>query len=265
MNHSEQLQREQAKREQSLAVQSLAEHLVRAKITGTVATPRDINLLHIRKFLASERQFDFGVKLTRDWDFDNVFALMVDRCGINPDAEHLTGVDTISTTRCIEQLEVMRAAILDVSGRGGRILFATGHPSGLFPVHAALHSWAISLGASSVNQDARVPVEIGGDVRNLLGVWMWHQHGGLPHTHLAEPGQALLATLTEPVDLVVADHGWAGGLASAGLRTVGFADCNDPALFVAQAQGQVEACVPLDDNVVPHLYEPLVAYMTRGA
>ena len=64
-------------------------------------------------------------------------------------------------------------------------------------------------------------------------------------------------------DLVVADHGWAGAAASRGLRTVGYADCNDPALFVAEAQGQVEVCVPLDDNIPPYNYLGLIRWLTR--
>ena len=54
-------------------------------------------------------------------------------------------------------------------------------------------------------------------------------------------------------DLVVADHGWAGAAGQAGVTAVGFADCNDPALFVGEAEGLVAVSVPLDDNVPPHL------------
>ena len=63
----------------------------------------------------------------------------------------------------------------------------------------------------------------------------------------------MLATLADagepPPDLVVADHGFAGAAGAAGIVSVGFADCNDPALFVGEAEGDVAVCVPLDDNV----------------
>jgi hypothetical protein len=65
-------------------------------------------------------------------------------------------------------------------------------------------------------------------------------------------------------DLVVADHGFAGAAAQAGLDTVGYADCNDPALFIGEALGRVRVAVPLDDNVAPHLYAPLTAYLLAG-
>ncbi|RAG61604.1 taurine ABC transporter ATPase, partial [Burkholderia multivorans] len=53
---------------------TLAQALETGRITGEVATPRENNLDHIRRFLTGERQFDFGVALTREWDFDSVFA-----------------------------------------------------------------------------------------------------------------------------------------------------------------------------------------------
>jgi hypothetical protein len=64
-------------------------------------------------------------------------------------------------------------------------------------------------------------------------------------------------------DLVVADHGYAGAAGAAGIPSVGFADCNDPALFVGEAEGSIEVTVPLDDNVAPHLYAPLSAYLVE--
>jgi hypothetical protein len=75
----------------------------------------------------------------------------------------------------------------------------------------------------------------------------------------------LAAAGLPPPDLVVADHGWAGAAGQAGIDALGFADCNDPALFVGEAEGRVLACVPLDDNVAPYLYAPLTAYLIDRA
>jgi hypothetical protein len=47
--------------------------------------------------------------------------------------------------------------------------------------------------------------------------------------------------------------------------SVGFADSNDPALFVGEAEGDVAVCVPLDDNVEPSLYGPLTTFLLRAA
>lgn len=249
---------------------TLAQALETGRITGEVATPRDNNLDHMRRFLAGERQFDFGVSLTEAWDFDSVFALMVERAGLRPEKDFTHGVDTISTERCIDALERLAAAIGDVARAGGRILFATGHPAGLLPVHMAIAEAAEERGAVIVRQTSSVPLpELGGDLREIDRVWVWQLHGGTPHTHLAEPMQTLLDDLArrgEPLpDLIVADHGWAGAASARGLRTVGYADCNDPALFVAEAQGAIETVVPLDDDVDPYLYGPLIEFVLDRA
>ena len=89
------------------------------------------------------------------------------------------------------------------------------------------------------------------------------------HTHSPDPMQLSLELLASTgracPDLVVADHGWAGYAASAGIQALGFADCNDPGLFVSEAEGQLDVAVPLDDNVCPGLYEPMIQYVLERA
>lgn len=246
----------------------LAEYLDSVRITGKVATPRQDNLKHMRLFLEGNEHLEFGVTRTRPWSFDEVFDLMHERVGTSGDPAHTEGQDTIDAARCVAALDRFADRLGSSAHRGERILFATGHPAGLLPVHAAFARSAAAAGATVV----RVPEgrRFGaGDIRQVFGVLVWHQHGGLMHTHFPEPMRLSLDTLAteglEPPDLVVADHGWAGHAASAGLPTIGFADCNDPALFVSEAQGQVEVAVPLDDNVWPGLYEPLIAYVLERA
>jgi hypothetical protein len=100
-------------------------------------------------------------------------------------------------------------------------------------------------------------------------VAMVSNRGELNHTHSPRPMEAMLRALAEagepPPDLVVGDHGWVGAAAQAGITAVGFADSNDPGLFVGEEEGAVAVAVPLDDNVAPHLYAPLTAYLLTAA
>ncbi|WP_442784686.1 phosphatase [Arthrobacter sp. PL16] len=246
----------------------LAAYLDSVRITGKVATSRQDNLKHMRLFLEGNENLEFGVRLTRDWTYDDVFDLMHERVGTSPDRGHLGGDDTIDAALCVAALDRFADRLGTSAHRGDRILFATGHPAGLLPVHAALARGAAAAGATvvQVSEGRRFGA---GDIRQIFGVLVWHQHGGLMHTHLPEPMRLSLETLADEgldmPDLVVADHGWAGQAASAGLPTIGFADCNDPGLFVSEAQGQIEVAVPLDDNVCPGLYDPLIAYVLDRA
>jgi hypothetical protein len=64
---------------------------------------------------------------------------------------------------------------------------------------------------------------------------------------------------------VLADHGWCGGAGRAGVSAIGFADSNDPALFVGEAEGSVAVAVPLDDGMAPRHYLPLGDYVLHRA
>ena len=147
--------------------EELRAHLVKSRITGDVATPRENNLDNYRRMSEREPLYLFGLSPTGEWTREQVFALMVERCGVSPDPAYTRGPDTIDPERTLDRLDAM----------ADRLRTA----------------------------------------------------------------------------------------AQAGIDAVGYADCNDPALFVGEAEGLVRVCVPLDDNVAPNLYEPLTAYLLERA
>ena len=250
----------------------LVQHLVDSRIAGNVATPRESNLRNIRRMLAGESEYWFGVHLTRDWSSDEVLEVMARRCGVDPDPEHVVGQDTIDPGLTVAQLERWRKRLALAAERRERVVLATGHPTGILAIHlevaAALrragcevlqagHGWSWPWDTDWGRPRPR-------HVRFLGGVAVMASGGELLHTHRPEPMAALLADLPEPPDLVVADHGWAGTAAQQGIETLGMADCNDPALFIAEEQGLPIVTVPLDDNVRPHLYAPLAEALLAG-
>ncbi len=248
--------------------QELAEHLVASRIAGDVATPRENNLRNFRRLADREPLYTFGLRLQRPWTAEDVLAVMVERVGVHPDPGYRVGPDTIDVERTLDRLDAMGERLAEAAATRARVVLATGHPTGLLPVHVAvaqaLHAAGCRIvlagaGAHVTAEDRRV------EVRHIAGVATIRVGGDLVHTHASEPMERMLAGLTEagevPPDLVVADHGYAGAAGQAGIRTVGFADCNDPALFAGEAEGLVDVAVPLDDNVLPHLYDPLAAYL----
>lgn len=250
----------------------LRDHLVRTLIAGEVATPRQNNLLHYRRMAAGNPYYLFGLELERGWTFDDIFALMVKKCGINPDTSHLYGDDTIDPELTIDALEAMGERIGQAASRRETVLLATGHPSGLLPVYLEVGRALRERGCTVLTPAAGWSYEVDTaqglrirQIRYIEGVAVLAGGGALHHTHDAAPMRAILEELTVNStvwpDLAIADHGWAGTAGQAGVSTVGFADCNDPALFAGEAEGKVHAVVPLDDNVPPHYYTPLTAYL----
>lgn len=258
----------------------LRRHLLDSRIAGDVATSRQDNLRNYQRMLDRRREYDFGLQLRRPWTAREVLDLMARRCGVDPDPEHTQGQDTIGVDLTLAALDAHRDRLALAAQRRERVLLATGHPTGILVLHLRVAAALRAAGADVVvaPPDWSLPWaddKEGGDsawarrrprhVRVLNGVHVLAAGGELLHTHLAEPMEALLAGLATPPDLVVADHGWAGAAAQAGIETLGHADCNDPALFVAEEEGLPLVTVPLDDNVAPQLYDPVSDHLTSWA
>jgi len=245
----------------------LVDHVVATRIAGDVATPRQSNVANIDKMLAREPEYWFGLELDRDWTREEVLAVLAKRVGVDADPTRLSGPDTIDPQLCVDALDEARERLVDIAERRGAVLFATGHPTGLFALFAPVASALAGAGCTVLTPAEDRWVRVGADQRRIRyvgGVAMVTTGGDLMHTHAPEPMHTLLAALPDPPDLVVADHGWAGAAGQAGLVTVGFADTNDPALFVGAEEGKVAVAVPLDDNVLPSAYAPLASYLLDG-
>jgi len=141
----------------------------------------------------------------------------------------------------------MRAARA-VAEAGGGFVFATGHPGALLAYYLGLARWVEDLGGRALTARTRglykkrgVPLDWVGAVGTLSN------GASLLHTHSPAPMRDLLRELGA-VDLVVADHGFAGAAIASGIPTVSVMDTNDPALAVAAHRGADLTVVPMDDN-----------------
>jgi hypothetical protein len=249
--------------------QALIDHFVRTRIAGAVATSRENNLEHYRELASGNRYYWLGLDLGDRWsDEDSVLKLMAERCGVVADPEHRSGQDTIDPELTVEALDRMAVALRKAAAGKQRVLFATGHPGGLLGVHQATAAALRDAGC----EITEIPEGLCADDGRLLqmgGVAMVLRTAALVHTHSPDPMAAILDAMERegrPLpQLVVADHGWAGCAGQRGIDAIGYADCNDPALFVGEAEGSLMVTVPLDDHVAPHYYEPMTAYLLSAA
>lgn len=255
---------------------ALRDYLVAQAIAGTVATPRQDSLSKYRRLAAGDPRCQFGLTFTRAWTADDVLAEMARRCGVSGDPAVRQGPDFIDPELTVDRLRAMAGRLREVAAAGGTVLLGTGHPAGLLAVHAPLSRRLQAAGCRVLTPAAgsvakpqfEGDLEVG-ELRYIDRVAVVSRHAGLVHTHAPGPMQAMLAALAEagePMpDLVLADHGFAGAAGAAGLLVVGFADCNDPALFVGESEGRIDVAVPLDDNVQPGLYEPVTDFLLAEA
>ncbi|WP_219465832.1 phosphatase [Nonomuraea rhizosphaerae] len=250
----------------------LREHLIRTRIAGEVATPRENNLDHYSSAANRDPYYLLGLTLDQPWSYRDVLALMVKSAGVVADPGHRRGQDTIDPDRTIDALDAMADRIAAALSRDEpRLLFATGHPTGLLAVHLELARFAVARGATLLTPCEGWTYSGSGfgrprKIRYLQDVAMLDDKGGFVHTHDSAPMERMLKELAGgPPDLVVADHGWAGAAGEAGVPTVAFADSNDPGLFLGEAEGKIDVVVPLDDSVLPRYYAPLTERLVTRA
>jgi hypothetical protein len=246
--------------------EELVRQLVASRVAGDIATSRESNVANIDKMLRREWDYHFGLELDRPWTADEVLAVMAKRVGMDPDAGRRTGADQIDPDRTVEGLDAAAELIAEAALARAPVFVATGHPTGVLSLHLAVAAALAAAGCRLITAPDGLAIDGRGRLRSLGGVTMLSNGADFLHTHAAEPMQRLVELWGgDRPALVIADHGWAGAAGQAGLTVIGYADTNDPAMFVGAEEGKVAVAIPLDDNVAPDRYEPLAAVLVAAA
>lgn len=231
------------------AVAQHAEYLLRAGVAGTnTSHGADDNLYKINLLLKHDDSTTFGMEesLCRV-SFEEAYEAVAYHLGYPPDAEENPGHGCIDPVRTAAGLQEAGGRIRAIAGDGGRIAFGTGHPGALIVYYLGLAHWAENLGGEVLVTEVRgrderdVPLDWAGPVA-VMG-----DGASLLHTHDPDPMRHVLRQ-AGPVDLVVADHGFAGAAIAAGIPTVAIMDTNDPALAVVARRGADVTVISMDDN-----------------
>jgi len=246
---------------------SLGRHLVAAGLAGTVATSIDNCLDNIGRLLAGRPGYTFGLSDWKNATFDEVVAAMR-AAGGRPDDPAPGGsrqafIDPDAALAAIEKHRVALAGLV-AAGRG-RVIVATGHPFALLGHYGAVARCLTGAGVTVLR-----PLEGAGrrlsaadgkpcSLRYLDGVACLFRGVALQHTHHPHYMEAMLAEVggAGAVDLVVADHGFAGAAIEAGIPTLAIADVNDVALPLAQARGRTDGVIVVDDGLDASRFVPV--------
>ena len=251
---------------------ALRDHLIGARLAGNVATTPRNTLTNCGKLIAGEVRYTFGLTDYLSATVREAVEAVRLVCGGDPGgAEHPEGDGWIDPEATLAAIELHRARLSRlIADGGGRVLLATGHPTGLLSHYGALARALQGAGCLLLAPIDDVIVryhETSGDKRGLRfldGVAVVHNGASLLHSHRSVYMEAMLDELgggPGAVDLVIADHGMAGAAIERGLPTLSIADVNDPALPLAQARGRTDAVLPIDDNLSPRLFVPVTQAM----
>jgi len=215
-----------------------ADRLCNAGVAGNFTSHgADNNLYKIGLLLDHDENNTFGMEnLLRGVGFEEAYDAVGRQIGNPPDREENPGRGCIDPARTAEGLLAAGERIRDVAQRGGRLVFATGHPGAMMLYYLELARWSEGLGAEVVTAEPRGRYQKGVSLDWAESVATLGDGASLFHTHDPEPMRDVLRQ-TGDIDLVVADHGFAGAAIAAGVSTVVVMDTNDPAFAVVAGRG----------------------------
>jgi hypothetical protein len=242
-----------------------AHRLLEAGVAGAnTSHGAENNLYKIELLLEGDAANTFGMEeLLEDASFEEAYEAVARQTGHPPDREETPGRGCIDPSRTAAGLLEAGGRVRAVAEAGGSLVFATGHPGALLLYYLGLARWVEELGGEALTAETGglygrgVPLDWVGPVGTLS------DGASLFHTHSAEPMRDVLGELGA-VDLVVADHGFAGAAVASGIPTVAIMDTNDPALAVVARRGADLSVVPMDDNRPQNSYAVALEVL-RGA
>jgi hypothetical protein len=245
----------------SMSVSEARAGLVSAGITGPHRShPRLKNLEKIRAMLADDIEARFGLTGIDRYSAQEVLSFVGQLTGCSTDIADVESEDAIDPDRTIDAILAAARRLAAEAGRGGSLLVATGHPTGLLEHHMRVADAYRRAGGKLIRPMEGERFSIGNrrdiQLRYVGGVGCLSDWGNLRHTHSSEAMEIVLDSGGEWPDVVLGDHGFAGAAIERGVVTIAVMDINDPALAVAWAEGKDVMIVPMDDNRPPRLYEP---------
>jgi Phosphatase len=242
-----------------------AERLLDAGVAGTCTSHgAENNLYKIGLLVEHDQANTFGMEdLLGGVEFAEAYDAVTHQIGNPPDKEEIPERGCIDPARTAAGLVEAGKRISDVARSGGRLVFATGHPGAMILYYLELARWAEKLGGEVVIAQTRGRYQKGRSLDWAGPVGTLGNGASLFHTHDPEPMRDVLGQ-TGPVDLVVADHGYAGAAIAAGIPTVVVMDTNDPAFAVVAARGADVTVVPMDDNRPLNSYAAALDVLKEG-
>jgi hypothetical protein len=231
-------------------VREHADRLLAAGVAGNnTSHGGENNLYKVGLIVEGDPNNTYGMEdLLRGVTFEEAYDAVSRQLGNPPDEDEVPGRGRIDPARTAEELLRAGGRIRTVAESGGRFVFGTGHPGALLLYYLDLAAWVGDIGGEVLTAKTGGSYDRRGKPLDWAGpVGVLGDRASLFHTHSPEPMRDVLERVG-PVDLVVADHGFAGAAVAAGVPTVAIMDTNDPAFAVMAHRGADLTAIPMDDN-----------------
>src|SRR6266498_2989024 len=221
----------------------LGRHLVATRIAGSVQTPVLDVLRKAELVAAGDPEHCFGLSgMARYSPAEVLDQVRLQYGWIHTRGEPDFGPTWIDPELLLDELDRAAERLRQAAENGERMVFATGHPTGVLALHQQLCTALRNAGAKVSRPGDGTAFRLREhrrQVRYVQYVAVLASGANLYHTHDSHPMELVLDQTDGDLDLVVGDHGWAGAAAERGAGVV----------------------LPMDDNVLPVHYDPVGDYL----
>lgn len=248
----------------SSEINGLLEKLIAIRVTGPgTGHDRFFNLKVVDEIKQGMTKSLLGFEELQDLPSEQILAAIADITGCSKSAEYTEGPGYINPNATLAGLIAAARLIVKVCEKQGNVILATGHPGSMIGFYLELAKIIRELGGIVITPGRGYELSTyrctgcglhdTTEVLDYVGETAVVSTGEIIlHTHDCKPMETILTAArqdNQTVDLVIADHGFAGYAIKSGLAVIAIMDTNDPAIAASkQLLGYQPIIIPMDDN-----------------
>jgi len=178
-----------------------------------------------------------------------------------------TGDGYINPKATVKGMRLAAEKIAKVCKKQGNIILGTGHPGAMIGFYLELAKIIRQLGGNLLTVAKTYPLQtyrckncqlhdVTEEIDYIGDVAVITNGDLLLHTHDHQGMKQIIAHAQQEnrkIDLVIADHGFAGFAIKSEIPTIAIMDTNDPAIAASTLLGYNPIIIPMDDNRPNHI------------
>lgn len=244
-------------------INGFLEKLKAIRVTGPgTGHDRFFNLKVVDEIKQGMTKSLLGLEELQDLPSEQILAAIADITGCSKSAEYTEGPGYINPNATLAGLVAAAKLIVKVCEKPGNVILATGHPGSMIGFYLELAKIIRELGGIVITPGRGYELSTyrctgcglhdTTEVLDYVGETAVISTGEIVlHTHDCKPMEVILTAARQDkqaVDLVIADHGFAGYAIKSGLAVIAIMDTNDPAIAASKLLGYQPTIIPMDDN-----------------
>lgn len=222
------------------------------------------NIIAVREILKGKSKALLGLEELKSLPEEKILKAISSITGCSNDITKEDGEGYINPDSTLDALIKAAFILYETCKRDkGNIILATGHPGAMLGFYIEVAEAIRKLGGNvicpGVGRSLKVYTcpncglhDVVEQIDCLCGVALVTNGDTFMHTHDTKPMDYMIDEAkknNQTIDLVVADHGFAGSAINNGLNVIAIMDTNDPAIAAAQKYLNKDiTIIPMDDN-----------------